>query len=47
MRTTRKSIKILGLTAAGIVVAGGVAQAQVVNADVGVNPTFEQTAGAG
>jgi hypothetical protein len=45
MRTTRKSIKILGLAAAGIVVAGGVAQAQVVNADVGVNPTFEQTAG--
>ena len=28
---------------AGLVAAAGVAQAQLVNADVGINPTYEQT----
>ena len=45
MRTGRESILILGLAAAGLLAGAAVAQAQVVNADVGVNPTYEQTSG--
>jgi PEP-CTERM motif len=43
MRTMRRSVYSLGLAAAGLVAAAGASQAQVVNADVGINPTFEQT----
>jgi hypothetical protein len=43
MRTMRRSVYSLGLAAAGLVAAAGASQAQVMNADVGVNPTFEQT----
>jgi PEP-CTERM motif len=43
MRTMRRSVYSLGLAAAGLVAAAGIAQAQLVSADVGVNPTFEQT----
>lgn len=45
MRTQRRSVTILGLAAAGLVVTAGVAQAQLTTSDVGVNPTYEQTAG--
>jgi hypothetical protein len=43
MGTMRRSVYSLGLAAAGLVAAAGVTQAQVTSADVGVNPTFEQT----
>ena len=43
MRTGRGLICGLGLAAAGLVVDAGVAQAQVTSADVGINPTYEQT----
>ena len=43
MRTGRGLICGLGLAAAGLVADAGVAQAQVTNADVGINPTYEQT----
>jgi hypothetical protein len=45
MQTTRRFIHIVGLAVAGLVGGAGVAQAQLVSADVGVNPTFEQTGG--
>ena len=45
MGTTRKYIYVLGLAAAGFVAAVGVAEAQVINADVGVNPTYQETLG--
>jgi hypothetical protein len=44
MRDTRRIFHALGLAAVGLVAAAGIAEAQVVNADVGVNKTFEQTA---
>lgn len=45
MRTARRSTRILGLAVAGLAAAGssGIAHAQLKTADVGVNPTFEQT----
>jgi hypothetical protein len=45
MQTTGKSSSILGLAVVGLFAAAGGAEAQIVNADVGVNPTYEQTAG--
>jgi len=42
MRTVRKSIHLVGLAAAGLLAAAG-AQAQVMDADVGVNPTYSET----
>jgi hypothetical protein len=43
MHTGRTLIPLLGFAAAGFVVAVGAAQAQITSADVGVNPTYEQT----
>jgi hypothetical protein len=43
MRMTRGVLTFLGFAAGGLVAAGGAAQAQLTSADVGVNPTFEQT----
>lgn len=43
--TARGLIPVLALAACGLVAAGGVAPAGVLNADVGVNPTYEQTDG--
>jgi hypothetical protein len=45
MRTTRNLIRILGIAAVGAIATAGAAKAQVMNADVGVNPTYEQTLG--
>jgi len=45
MQMNRGLIHAIGLAVAGLVATAGVSQAQVVNADVGVNPTFEQTNG--
>jgi hypothetical protein len=47
MRTVRKSIHLVGLAAAGLLAAAGagVAEAQVMDADVGVNPTYLETLG--
>jgi hypothetical protein len=33
----------IGVAVAGLVAAAGVAQAQIKNADVGINPTYQQT----
>jgi hypothetical protein len=46
MRMIRGLIPVLGLAVAGLVAAAGAARTQVTEADIGVNPTFEQT-GAG
>jgi hypothetical protein len=43
MQVKRKFIHIVGLALTGVVAVAGTAQAQVTDADVGVNPTFEQT----
>jgi PEP-CTERM motif len=43
MRMTRGVFTFLGFGAAGVFAAAGAAQAQLTSADVGVNPTFEQT----
>jgi hypothetical protein len=43
MRVIRGPIPVLGLAVAGLVAAAGAAQAQVTDADVGLNPTNEQT----
>jgi len=43
VQVKHKFIYIVGLALAGVVAGAGMAQAQVTNADVGVNPTFEQT----
>jgi hypothetical protein len=40
MRTRQKSLRILALTASGLVARVGVARAQLTTADVGVNPTY-------
>jgi hypothetical protein len=45
MRLRQKFIHIVGLALAGVVAAAGNAQAQVKNADVGVNRTYEQNLG--
>lgn len=45
MRARPKFIPILGLALAGLVAGAGLAQAQVINADVGVNPTYAETLG--
>jgi hypothetical protein len=45
MRISHRLINTIGLAAAGLVAVAGVAQAQVTSADVGINPTFEQTSG--
>jgi hypothetical protein len=39
----KQFIRTIGLAVAGFVAGAGVAHAQVTEADVGVNPTFEQT----
>ena len=43
MQINRGLIHAIGLAVAGLLAAGGVAHAGVVSADVGLNPTFEQT----
>jgi hypothetical protein len=43
MQMNRGLIHAIGLAVAGLVAGAGAAQAQLVKADVGVNPTFEQT----
>jgi hypothetical protein len=43
MRTFRGLIQVAGLAAAGVVGLADAASAQVTNADVGINPTYEQT----
>lgn len=43
MQVKHKFTYVVGLALAGVVAGAGMAQAQVKNADVGVNPTFEQT----
>ncbi len=43
MQMNRGLIHAIGLAAAGFIAAGGGAHAGVVSADVGLNPTFEQT----
>ena len=45
MQTSRRVIHAIGLAVAGLVAGAGVARAQVTEADVGVNKTFEQTLG--
>lgn len=45
MRLREKSICIVALAAAGLAAGVSVAQAQLMEADIGVNPTFEQTDG--
>jgi PEP-CTERM motif len=39
----KQSIRAIGLAVAGLVAGAGAAHAQLTTADVGVNPTFEQT----
>jgi PEP-CTERM motif len=39
----KQLIHAIGLAAAGLIATAGLARAQVTEADVGVNPTFEQT----
>jgi hypothetical protein len=43
MQRNRGLIHAIGLAVAGLVAGAGAAQAQLVKADVGVDPTFEQT----
>jgi hypothetical protein len=43
MRGVQSAIYIAGLAVAGLFVGAGGAQAQLTEADIGVNPTFEQT----
>ena len=43
MRISYRITNWIGVAVAGLVAAAGVAQAQLVNADVGINPTYEQT----
>ena len=43
MRISHNFMNWIGVAVAGLVAAAGVAQAQIVNADVGINPTYEQT----
>jgi hypothetical protein len=43
MQMNRGLIHAIGLAVAGLVAGADMAQAQVTDADVGVNPTFEQT----
>ena len=43
MRIAREQIGIIGLSLLGLLATAGAASAQVKNADVGVNPTYEQT----
>ena len=43
MQMNRGLIHAIGLAVTGLVAGADVAQAQVMDADVGVNPTFEQT----
>jgi PEP-CTERM motif len=43
MQGVKSAFYIAGLAIAGLVVVAGSAQAQLMEADIGVNPTFEQT----
>jgi hypothetical protein len=43
MQMNRGLIHAIGLAVAALVTAGGAAHAQLMEADIGVNPTFEQT----
>ena len=43
MRISHRVMNRIVVAVAGLVAAAGVAQAQLVNADVGINPTYEQT----
>jgi PEP-CTERM motif len=43
MRISHGFMNRIVVAVAGLVAAAGVAQAQLVNADVGINPTYEQT----
>ena len=43
MQINRGLIHAIGLAVAALVTAGGAAHAQLMEADIGVNPTFEQT----
>jgi hypothetical protein len=43
MQINRGLIHAIGLAVAGLVTAGGAAHAQLLTADVSLNPTFEQT----
>jgi PEP-CTERM motif len=43
MRSSHRLVNAIGFAAAGLIVVAGAAHARLTTADVGVNPTFEQT----